>query len=167
MQDPCNDDLRMHPGQPGADPRCSQNRGSDVLGERSDCEVSLGMKKIDLPTYQAVITVGMQEGYSGPLHTEREVLAWCRSYCDKVGLGVEVHFGTCVYTNGQEPCARISLINYPRFPKHNIEVFEHAEQLGVLLAIAFKQLRFTIVATDVTRMYEMGDVECTSKNDSQ
>lgn len=122
------------------------------------------MKIIELPTYTAVITIGMKEGYAGEINKEREVLAWCRSYCDEVGLGVEVHFGWCVYTGGEEPCARISLINYPRFPKGNQEVYNHAEKLGKMIAIDFKQLRFTIVATDVTRTYEMEKEECTSPN---
>jgi hypothetical protein len=115
------------------------------------------MKVVEVPTYTAVITVGMREGYDGPLHNERELLAWCQCYCNDIGLGVEVIFGTCVYKDGSEPCARISLINYPRYPKKPEEVFQHAKSLGTMIAKAFKQLRFTIVATDVTRMYELGD----------
>jgi hypothetical protein len=113
------------------------------------------MKVVDLPTYKAEITIGMMEGYNGPLHTQREVLAFCQGYCDQVGLGVEVIFGTCVYTHGNEPCVRISLINYPRFPKDPQFVFEQAQELGIMIAAAFKQQRFTIVATDITRMIEM------------
>jgi hypothetical protein len=54
-----------------------------------------------------------------------------------------------------EPCCRISLINYPRFPKTQDEVYKQAEDLGKVLAKEFKQQRFTIVATDRTKMYQM------------
>ncbi len=113
------------------------------------------MKIVDLPTYKAEITIGLKEGYHGPTHTEREVLAYCQGYCDQVGLGVEIHFGTCVYTHGNESCVRISLINYPRFPKPNKEIFDTACELGHIIATGFKQLRFTVVATDITRMIDL------------
>lgn len=112
--------------------------------------------KNELPTYKAEITVGMREGYEGPLHMESEVLKLAGEYCDMVGLGVEVHFGWCVYSHGMEPCVKISLINYPRFPSTSAVVFAHAEALGRKIAADFKQQRFTIVATDKTKLYEMG-----------
>ena len=108
-----------------------------------------------LPTYRADIIVGLKEGYTGPVHRHNEVRGICQSFCDEVGLCVEVLKGSCVYTKGSEPCARISLINYPRFPKSEAEVLSFAEELGLRLAKKFKQLRFTIVASDITRLYEV------------
>ncbi len=113
------------------------------------------MKEVQVKTYKAEITIGMKEGYSGPIHTQEEVLILCQDYCNKIGLGVEVHFGTCVYVKGSEPCVRIGLINYPRFPSTNEEIFNRAKFLGTEIAAAFKQQRFSIVATDVTVMVEM------------
>lgn len=107
-----------------------------------------------LTTYRAEITTGMREGYDGTLHMQSEVLTLCAVYCDKVGLGVEVHFGWCVYTGGYEPCARVSLINYPRFPSTPQAIWDHAVTLGKKLKSALNQQRFTIVATDKTEMFE-------------
>lgn len=121
----------------------------------SSVTVDLIMIVATLQTYRAEITIGLKEGYNGPLHSYSEVEAICQAYCDEVGLGVEVLQGTCIYTKGREPCARVSLINYPRFPKTPAEVLGFAQELGMRLAKAFKQLRFSIVATDVTQLHEV------------
>lgn len=115
---------------------------------------SIEQDKNVLPTYRAEITMGMREGYGGALHLRSEVLSICAEYCDEVGLGVEVHFGWCVYAGGMEECARISLINYPRFPSTGARIWSHAVTLGKKLKEALKQQRFTIVATDKTEMFE-------------
>jgi len=85
------------------------------------------MKRIDIPTYEVDIVVGLKEGYSGPLHTVDEAKEICQNFCDVVGLGVTLGLETCIYTSGNEPCVRIHLINYPRFPKQPKEVLETAE----------------------------------------
>jgi hypothetical protein len=112
------------------------------------------MKVVEVKTYTAVITVGMKEGYDGPIHHHGEVERIVQVFCDTVKLGGVVTFGQCIYVAGSEPCAMISLINYPRFPKEPKEIYEYAERLGKILADHLKQLRFTIVATDKTVMYE-------------
>lgn len=107
------------------------------------------MSYVDSVTYVASITMGMMEGH---IHNQIFVEHLIQRFCDQIGLGVEVQFGKCIYTGGIEPSVKITLINYL---KHPAEIFHTAERLGMQLADELRQKRFTIVATDKTRMYEI------------
>jgi hypothetical protein len=130
---------------------------------------------IEVNTCEVKVYVGMRAGYSSKLYSESYAREIIQKYCNSVGLGVTVVFGTCVYTNGNEPCVIIGFINYPRFPKSPNEVYSQAEELGNKLADSMEQERFTIVAPDFTRMYEraadgtstVAEKTCPVRNDSR
>lgn len=108
-----------------------------------------------LPTYQVSIVVGMKEGYDGIIRPYKDAYKIIEKFCDNNLVGAEVIEGQCYYVNGHEPCIRVNFINYPRFPKTNEEVYQKAKDLGMILAKALNQQRFTIVATDLTELIEL------------
>ena len=67
-----------------------------------------------------------------------------QSYVDDVGLCVSVTSTDYRYTNGLEPGFRIGFRNYPRFPSTPLDLLEHAEKLGFLLAEAGDQGSFMV-----------------------
>lgn len=54
----------------------------------------------------------------------------CRKYCKEVGLCVTVEPTLFIYTGGEEYGARIGLINYPRFPDTQENIFKKAVELA-------------------------------------
>lgn len=108
-------------------------------------------------TFEYTIWIGFQQGYDGHIHTFEEVVNICRWYCDKVGLGLTVTPTTFVYTGGQEDGARIGLINYPRFPKHGIEIENQALELADILMNDLGQIRCSIVGPQETIMLGPSD----------
>ena len=68
----------------------------------------------------------------------------CRSFCDEVGLCVTVTPISYVYTGGEEYGVIIGLINYPRFPKSQDEIYRTALKLARKLRSELGQGSFTI-----------------------
>ncbi|URC22623.1 hypothetical protein KASHIRA_00290 [Serratia phage vB_SmaM-Kashira] len=70
------------------------------------------------------------------------------------GACVQVTPCDYIYTGGREAGFVARMINYPRFPKEESEIFLEAEALGNHLATLLGQLSFTIERPGVTAYYE-------------
>ena len=108
----------------------------------------------EVKTFESKICLGLQEGYSGIIHSLDEVKQICQQYCNKVGLGLTITSTNFIYVDGQEEGCIIGLINYPRFPRTENEIFGHAEELAKIFIDKFKQERISIVCSDKTYMIE-------------
>jgi hypothetical protein len=106
-------------------------------------------------TFFANIYVGAKEGYDGKEHSLEEALNICQSYCDKIGYAFTVTETNFVYKYGREKGFIIGLIQYPRFPKKEREIIEHAIQIASIFLVKFKQNRISIVTNKKT--YMIGD----------
>lgn len=69
----------------------------------------------------------------------------CREYCFEVGLCVTVEPVDYIYTGGEETGVRVGLINYPRFPATEAELFEKAKKLAGRLLGHLCQHSYSIV----------------------
>lgn len=105
-------------------------------------------------TYKAEIYIGFREQYSDVYHTYEELVDICKEYCNEVGLCVSIDKLDFIYTNGGEPGARVTLINYPRFPATSKNIALKAVTLAGRLQEAFKQYRTSVVCADHTYMIE-------------
>src|ERR1700719_217133 len=113
---------------------------------------------VEVPTFQATIYVGLQEGYSpGPVHTVDEVIAELRGYTDTEGFCVSVTPVHFVYKGGQEPGVAVGVINYPRFPENNEALIVKALYLARRLGKKFIQVRVSVVFPHETIMLTAGD----------
>lgn len=107
-----------------------------------------------VPTFKAEIYIGYREQYTDVVHTHEELIDICKEYCDTVGLCVAIEPVHFVYTKGDEYGAKITLINYPRFPKESKDILLTAHEIGTILMKSFKQYRISIVTNDNTYMLE-------------
>lgn len=107
--------------------------------------------------YSVKIYCGLKEGYDGYQHPVTEAYEVCQKYCDEVGLCVTVTNTHFVYKDGNEDGVIVGLIQYPRFPKFNVEIDNLAIRLGYILMEKFKQQRVTIETTDRMIMLEQSD----------
>lgn len=67
-----------------------------------------------------------------------------REYCDDIGFCVTVTQTRYVYRYGEEDGVIVGLINYPRFPKTEQEIRQHAIDLANRLRIELDQESFSI-----------------------
>lgn len=67
---------------------------------------------------------------SGPIEVIEHA---CRSYCSRIGLCVTVSPTKFIYTGGEELGCVVGLINYPRFPKSDLELDKTARDLAKML----------------------------------
>lgn len=111
-----------------------------------------GVELHAVPTYQAVIHVGLREGYDGPVRGLWEVQQAAQAYCDRVGLAVAVAEERFVYKGGSEPGASVGLLCYPRFPREPADIKRHAVELACILRTLLKQQRVSVACTDETIM---------------
>ena len=110
-----------------------------------------------MKSYTVNIYIGLRAGY-GDLHfTTQDVKNICQNFVDKVGLCVTVTPTSFIYKNGSEDGAIVGLINYPRFPKDEIDIKNTAIKLAEILKDKLSQNRISIVCTDETIM--IGDYE--------
>lgn len=107
---------------------------------------------VKAPTFEYTIWIGLREGYDGDVHSIEDVITICQAFCDIVKLGVTVTPTTFVYVGGNEPGAKIGLINYPRFPKPQEMVELYATTLAETLMKGLGQIRCSIVGPEETVM---------------
>lgn len=69
----------------------------------------------------------------------------CREHCMQVGLCITVEASAYIYTGGEESGAVIGLINYPRFPSTEDEIYNKARELGEKLMERCCQHSFSIM----------------------
>lgn len=68
----------------------------------------------------------------------------CRDWCFRVGACVTVEPVSYIYTGGEESGVRVGLINYPRFPSSEEEMFQRAVNLGNELMLGLFQNSFSV-----------------------
>ena len=57
----------------------------------------------------------------------------CRQFCMEQGFCVSLERNTYIYTGGQEDGIKVTIVNYPRFPKDPIQLDSYAHALLRLL----------------------------------
>lgn len=102
------------------------------------------MEHKKIQTYWANIYI------AGPKDIIKQV---CREYCMQVGLCVTVKDVDYIYTGGEEQGVEIGLINYPRFPSKEPEIFSQAIELGHKLMEKACQKSFSITTPTETHFY--------------
>lgn len=70
------------------------------------------------------------------------------------GACVQVTPCDYIYTGGREAGFVARMINYPRFPKDEMDIYLEAEELGRYLATRLGQISFTIEQSGATTYYE-------------
>ena len=86
------------------------------------------MKQVD--TYWVKILAGLRQGYDGPISSVTHPANIISEYCDEEGLCVTLTHTTFIYTGGREPGIIVGLINYPRFPRKQSEIYDIAMTLA-------------------------------------
>jgi hypothetical protein len=85
---------------------------------------------------------------SGPIEIAKQV---CRAECRKEGLCVTIEPTTFIYTGGEESGFVIGLIQYPRFPKPEPELFDRAVALARVLLDTTHQHSALVMGADKIR----------------
>lgn len=106
--------------------------------------------KSKLPTYRVDICFGLAPGYdlssAETIRHQREAAgSVCYRYCEQERIGLTITETAFVYPGGQEPGLVVSLINYPRFPRQNVEVLQIALKVADELLFVLDQERMTVV----------------------
>lgn len=109
--------------------------------------------------YSVKIYCGLKESYDGEQYPINYAYELCQEFCDKVGLCVTVTGTKYIYKDGNEDGIVVGLIQYPRFPKPNVEIDNLAIKLGSILMEKFKQNRITIETPNIMIMLEQEDLE--------
>lgn len=78
----------------------------------------------ETPTYWAKIYI------AGPIDVAKQIL---REECKHAGLCVTIEPTTFIYTGGEEEGYVVGLINYPRFPKADQDIWNRAYRIANLL----------------------------------
>lgn len=84
---------------------------------------------------------------SGPIEVAKQII---RRDCQRVGLCVTIEPTTFVYVGGEENGFVVGLINYPRFPATNDEIWNRAVELARLLLDETYQDSTLIMSPDNT-----------------
>lgn len=74
----------------------------------------------------------------------------CRHYCMEVGFCVTVEPVDYVYTGGLESGVKVGVINYPRFPSTQDELYRKTAQLADMLMTNLCQHSYSIVGPNET-----------------
>lgn len=69
----------------------------------------------------------------------------CREFCDEVGLCVTVVDADYIYTGGAESGIIVRLINYPRFPDSQENIYDKAYRLALRLKSDLRQKSFSLL----------------------
>jgi hypothetical protein len=77
----------------------------------------------------------------------------CQEYCNQAGFCVTVDPTKYVYSNGLEEGVVVGLINYPRYPKFETELYDHALKLAERLRTELNQESFSIQTPKLTFWY--------------
>ncbi len=111
----------------------------------------------ELPTYEVNIFLGLRCGYSEVISPAEDIRKLCDKFVER-GLCVTIQELDFIYTGGREPGVKIGLINYPRFPKSEDEVYNTAIELAELLIKETNQFRCTVITPKSTYLLENKDM---------
>jgi hypothetical protein len=99
---------------------------------------------------ETVSTYWVKIYMSGPYDVAAQVI---RKYCKEVGLCVTIDRTKFIYTGGEEDGFVVGLINYPRFPKSELEIYKQAETLAIKLLQALHQDSYLVMNPETTYWY--------------
>ncbi len=77
----------------------------------------------------------------------------CNNFCFNFGCCVTISPTQYIYSGGEEAGFVVGLINYPRFPRTYIELYNKALELALGLRESLNQDSFTIQGTNGTTFY--------------
>ena len=108
-------------------------------------------------SFNVQIWVGLRSSYSDTVYTIADVERIVDFYI--------IHIADCItitptefrYVNGSEPGVIVGWINYPRFPRTEVDIIDRALSLAKRLKEGLNQERVSIVAPEFTYMLEDGD----------
>jgi len=107
-----------------------------------------------LPRYDVKIAIGTRKRYSEEIHTGEYVHQLCQQFVNFQKTCITLTNTNFIYVNGNEPGFFIGLINYPRFPKSDVEVYLQAETLAYHLMDKLDQERCSIITPTDIYLYE-------------
>ncbi|WP_367772502.1 hypothetical protein AB3G33_02980 [Flavobacterium sp. WC2421] len=121
------------------------------------------MKTKAIKTFTAVITLGLEIGYSKELYKKGFFIQTLQEYqrhrIDEASIYLSASITECiiVLSGQEEKHIRLEFINYPKFPLE-VEVFKNEIiKLGSHLLKKLQQNRSVIVFTDETIMLEIDE----------
>ncbi|WP_367755841.1 hypothetical protein [Flavobacterium sp. WC2430] len=121
------------------------------------------MKTKAIKTFTAVITLGLEIGYSKELYKKSFLIQTLQEYqrhrIDEASIYLSASITECIIVLGgqEEKHLKLEFINYPRFPL-DVEVFKNEIiKLGSHLLNQMQQNRTVIVFTDETIMLEVDE----------
>lgn len=109
------------------------------------------------PLHRIADTIDYNIYIAGDYELAQEI---AQRYCDEKGFCVTVSHTKYVYSFGKEEGVIVGLINYPRFPKQQEELRDHALALATQLKTELKQESFSIQGPDKTEWFSWreGDI---------
>jgi hypothetical protein len=121
------------------------------------------MKTKAIKTFTAVITLGLEIGYSKELYKNEYLIQTLQEYqrqrIDEASIYLSASISECIIVLGgqEEKHIKLEFINYPKFPL-DVEVFKNEIiKLGSHLLNMMQQNRTVIVFTDETIMLEVDE----------
>jgi len=119
------------------------------------------MKTKAIKTFTAVITLGLEIGYSKELYKKEYLIQTLQEYqrqrIDEASIYLSASISECIIVLGgqEEKHIKLEFINYPKFPL-DVEVFkQEIIELGTHFLKEMQQNRTVIVFTDETIMLEI------------
>jgi hypothetical protein len=116
-----------------------------------------------IKTFTAVITLGLEIGYSKELYKKEYLIHTLQEYqrqrIDEASIYLSASINECIIVLGgqEEKHIKLEFINYPKFPL-DVEIFkEEVIKLGAHLLNKMQQNRTVIVFTDETIMLEIDE----------
>lgn len=121
------------------------------------------MKTVSIKTFTAIITLGLEIGYSKEHYDKKHLINELQEYqkqrIDEANIYLSASVSECnIVLSGQdEKHLKLEFINYPKFPLE-IEVFkEEIIKLGLHLLNKTQQNRTVLVFPDETIMLEIDE----------
>ena len=120
----------------------------------------MDIKKFSVPPFSAVITLGMNEGYTNKMITKETVIVCIQEYQDQRISESDIYLSVCIseceiVMSGQvEPHLKLHFINYPQFKLHESELIHEIENLAKYLMSELSQNRMVIEFDGETVMLE-------------
>lgn len=108
----------------------------------------------EVNTFTAQIYMGLTRFYTTECVDYTKVETSVCKFCDEAKIGVTMEKIQFIYPGSMEHGARISLINYPRFPREEEDIKGIALKLAWQLLNKYDQNRLSIVFPRTTVMLE-------------
>jgi hypothetical protein len=105
-------------------------------------------------SYNVQIWCGLRSGYSDKIYTIDDVRRICKIYIADIRDCISITSTEFMYVDGSEPGVIIGWINYPRFPRTEIDIEDRALSLAKRLRDGLCQERVTITTPNYSYMIE-------------